>query len=823
MLFTVCFTPSPSGGEEIQVQASPNASGKCVLNLVIDHIETLINEWFYGMRGIQRLVPCSACEDAGHDPHEFALLDFHENETEGAHFKCGKQNAVLSLHRIAPDLTFQDIEPHLIIPNGQLKYDKNEAHALGKGSFGTVYRGEHGDKPAAIKEFRIQSYREVRKELNVLRRVIHHPNFVRMFGVSTRPLCIVMELASKGSLEAILFGTPAVEISRYVRMRMACEVSDALSFLHHLGIVYRDLKPANVLVYSLSEADHLHVKLSDFGTATLVGPSGLSDPVSPTRICAPEMLEFASTEKYGTQVDVYSLGILFYNLITRKQAFHGLQDSPKIKKRVLNNERPPWKDHPDTTYSLASLSQLMCLCWKHVAADRPTAAQVREQLVKPVFQALMGRFALGNHQTVQCIRYFPNVRQIWIAFKSNANISVSVFLLDEKELRRPFPVSQDASSVQLKFMCPVGELAMLGFEDDNSQVLLKFCHVRKHELVGENFISLPCGSLNDVTTRASDVTAHSSDVIAQGDVIPEGNDEATAQPNDVTTRGHDVIATSEQGCFLFSSQDILQGRVETQCLSDKACSAVVVAREEVWLSVGDSISVHFPRSSQAPCCLETSTALPQNHKPDEPDPEPSVTSVSELSGKSPSTKLSLSADGRSVWSLRDNTLIKWNSETKERVLTVDCASGLQSADSETVLPKFGHVTCFAPAHDSLWQGTGSGYIVILDTLSGKVLAWFRPYKAKVKSLTFCAYAEPPRMISCGAEINREGLGTSDVICPLSVERGELILGKKRTVKERPRHQSRHRRLPCEWSEVNPKELGHVSLMWHVFPARAFHV
>ena len=78
----------------------------------------------------------------------------------------------------------------------------------------------------------LRHYYEVRKELSVLRRVRQHPFLINIVGVCVRPLCLVLELAEKGSLTSSLFSEPQTLVSRVVLFRIAFQVADALSFLH---------------------------------------------------------------------------------------------------------------------------------------------------------------------------------------------------------------------------------------------------------------------------------------------------------------------------------------------------------------------------------------------------------------------------------------------------------------------------------------------------------------------------------------------------------------------------------------------------------------
>ena len=328
----------------LEVQVSPSAAGRHSLSFIVDHIDGLVDDWFSGLQSkrssipkVQRLIPCTGCTTLNLNPHNFAFEDCLELAAKGENITCPHhEGAAILLSHVAPDLKFHDVSSDLLLQSHELNYDAD--CVLDHGSFGKVYRGECRNESAAIKVFPnhsgslYESYRELRKEVNVLRRVLRHQNLVTMLGVSLMPPCLALELAQHRSLADTLFGSSSVP--RLVLFMIAYEVADAVSYLHGLGIIHRDLKPRNVLLYSLKENDEVHVKLTDFGTANFAGPSGLKSEIGPVEICAPEMLEFADKEEYGDKVDVYSFGILLYNLITRRPAFLTCNTATEVREKV---------------------------------------------------------------------------------------------------------------------------------------------------------------------------------------------------------------------------------------------------------------------------------------------------------------------------------------------------------------------------------------------------------------------------------------------------------------------------------------------------------
>ncbi|KAL2517419.1 Protein kinase protein with adenine nucleotide alpha hydrolase-like domain [Abeliophyllum distichum] len=151
---------------------------------------------------------------------------------------------------------------------------------------------------------------------------IRHPHMVLLLGACPEYGCLVYEFMSNGSLEDCLFqrgNTPP--LSWQHRFRIAAEIGTGLLFLHQTKpepLVHRDLKPANILL------DRNFVsKISDVGLARLVPPS-VSDSVTQYLMTSTAGTfcyidpEYQQTGMLGVKSDIYSLGIIFLQLLTGK-------------------------------------------------------------------------------------------------------------------------------------------------------------------------------------------------------------------------------------------------------------------------------------------------------------------------------------------------------------------------------------------------------------------------------------------------------------------------------------------------------------------------
>ena len=194
---------------------------------------------------------------------------------------------------------------------------------VGKGSFGTVWlaRTLATGKPVAIKQIPKSSLATageldaIKSELSILCKVRHNPHTVTLlnYGQDISNIYFVCDYVIGGELfsrmKRLRGRMPEKEAKFYIG-----ELAAALNSLHESGMVYRDLKPENVLISASG-----HIKLTDFGFATTLdyGEKLSSFCGSPYYI-APEML---ISEAYDSAIDWWALGILMYELLVGQPPF----------------------------------------------------------------------------------------------------------------------------------------------------------------------------------------------------------------------------------------------------------------------------------------------------------------------------------------------------------------------------------------------------------------------------------------------------------------------------------------------------------------------
>ena len=161
-----------------------------------------------------------------------------------------------------------------------------------------------------------------------------HPNIAGVFdyGEEHGRHFIVMELADGRDLARVLLDEGPLPVDR--ALKIAAATADALGHAHHMGVIHRDVKPANILVDA-----HDRVKVTDFGIARAAGDSTITQTGTILGTAFYLSPEQASGDNLGPHSDVYSLGVVLYEMLTGAVPFTA--DSPvSVAMKHLNEEVP---------------------------------------------------------------------------------------------------------------------------------------------------------------------------------------------------------------------------------------------------------------------------------------------------------------------------------------------------------------------------------------------------------------------------------------------------------------------------------------------------
>jgi serine/threonine-protein kinase PpkA len=255
---------------------------------------------------------------------------------------------------------------------------------LGAGGMSTVWlatREADGDlvvlKVLPLEGERGEATARFMREFSLLSR-IRHPNVVRIFnqGFADRFAYFAMEYFENGDLRARMKGPMAPAAA----LALARQVAAALAATHAVGIVHRDLKPENLMVRADGQ-----VVLADFGIARLAGGPAASQP---TLTHAGELLgspSYMSPEQIAGQhltgrADLYSLGVLLYELLVGARPFEG---ATLFELFYAKANRPP----PPLPPALAHLQPLVQRLMAIRPADRYAEAGEVEQELARLLQA----------------------------------------------------------------------------------------------------------------------------------------------------------------------------------------------------------------------------------------------------------------------------------------------------------------------------------------------------------------------------------------------------------------------------------------------------
>jgi len=249
---------------------------------------------------------------------------------------------------------------------------------LGKGGMAAVFKAERKGEICALKrplaafledpEFLERFLREAE-----IGRTLHHPNIIRIFDrgdVSGIPF-FTMELVRGETLQAFVKRTGA--LGPKPATKIIAQVAEALDYAHLKGVVHRDLKPSNIMI--LTDGT---VKVMDYGIARARRFEGLT--VTGAFLGTPDYVAPETAEGKGTDArsDLYSLGIVFYEIVTGRKPFVGDTPFATLRKHCTEIPTPPSVVHPGVPRELEAI--ILRLLSKDPADRYPGAEELLIEL-----------------------------------------------------------------------------------------------------------------------------------------------------------------------------------------------------------------------------------------------------------------------------------------------------------------------------------------------------------------------------------------------------------------------------------------------------------
>jgi Leucine-rich repeat (LRR) protein/GTPase SAR1 family protein len=310
------------------------------------------------------------------------------------------------LSKIAPDISFHSLGD-LVVPYEAIK----QGQVIARGGFAEIFKSEFAGETVAVKKFLSsensvggpgamqggmqgggsglisdefsESFRELQHESFLMAR-LDHPNIVSLKALCVRPICMILEWIPGGTLSDLLWGKRAKPLSWPVRLKYAIDCASGLSYLHALNIMHLDFRSPNLLVYNESPSAGICIKVADFGLSTTSSGSHKGIKAFNPFWSSPEII---SKAHYDLSTDIYSLGIVMWELLQNGRPFE--EHRPKFKGPEIimtnaiasQNLRPTIP--PNTPNAFAQLIQQ---CWHPEPAQRPSASDVVRQLESLAFE-----------------------------------------------------------------------------------------------------------------------------------------------------------------------------------------------------------------------------------------------------------------------------------------------------------------------------------------------------------------------------------------------------------------------------------------------------
>lgn len=248
------------------------------------------------------------------------------------------------------------------------------------GANSRIYRGIYKQRAVAVKMVRIPERDEAQRavleeqfnsEVAFLSR-LYHPNIVQFIAACKKPpvYCIITEYMSQGTLRMYLNKKDPYSLSAETILKLALDISRGMEYLHAQGVIHRDLKSQNLLLN-----DEMRVKVADFGTSCLETKCQATKGNKGTyRWMAPEMTK---EKPYTRKVDVYSFGIVLWELTTCLLPFQGMTPVQAAYAASEKNLRPPLSSSCPPV-----LNNLIKKCWSANPARRPEFSYIVSVLEK---------------------------------------------------------------------------------------------------------------------------------------------------------------------------------------------------------------------------------------------------------------------------------------------------------------------------------------------------------------------------------------------------------------------------------------------------------
>lgn len=271
---------------------------------------------------------------------------------------------------------------------------------LGRGASTTVHKAIWLGTLVAKKTFTRPENSKFLKEVKTLSQLFH-PNITSMYCCTKneRNCSIIMELMD-GDLQRLVEtrwkeGNIFQPFPILESVDIMLQIGEGVNYLHSKRIVHRDLKSMSILVKNVNATEtskiaYIHVKVADFGLSKTkeksITFSTQTYNTGTNRWMAPKIINLSDSNqrsplrrhevlKYPFKCDIYSFGMVCYEILTRCIPFTTISDLNDIKKKIMKGERPKLpNDCP------CELQSLIKRCWNQDPQERPSVGEICSEL-----------------------------------------------------------------------------------------------------------------------------------------------------------------------------------------------------------------------------------------------------------------------------------------------------------------------------------------------------------------------------------------------------------------------------------------------------------
>ena len=302
---------------------------------------------------------------------------------------------------------------------------------LGKGAMGTVYKAYDPliERFVALKSINLKILSEKERDAYKARFYqeakaagrLNHPNIVTIhdLGESGDVAYIAMELMEGRELQVMLDSEKRLPVEDV--LNIGAQVASGLYFAHKRGIVHRDIKPSNIMV----QGDNL-VKIADFGIAQIESSGSFTRTgmiIGSPLYMSPEQISSAPLD---ARSDIFSLGVVLYQLLTGRLPFNG-QTPHTVMLQVLNKDPPkPSSENPEIP---DELDQIVIKCLEKKPENRYRNASELADALRACHNELLNEKSGLEHSFVSQVHFNHLKRMIIPGAISQPFVVISSFVV----------------------------------------------------------------------------------------------------------------------------------------------------------------------------------------------------------------------------------------------------------------------------------------------------------------------------------------------------------------------------------------------------------